>query len=100
MPGLPVDPRSRRAFIDYTITIPVPGNYQIDLMSGNASAYDPYLYLLQNGVELGSDDDGGGYPNSRITRFLAPGVYVIRVSTFRRGQIPAPAAFTLSVMRR
>ncbi len=99
MPGLPVDPSSGRAFIDYTLSISAPGTYQIDLMSGNSSAYDPYLYLLQGGMEIDRNDDGGGYPNARVTRFLGPGVYTVRVSSFRSGAI-GPAAFTLQVLRR
>lgn len=98
-PTFPVDPRSRRPYIDYMLTVAVPGTYQIDLMSPSSSAYDPYLYLLQGGVQIATNDDGGGYPNSRITRYLAPGVYQVRVSSFRSGPI-GPVGFTLQVMRR
>jgi hypothetical protein len=96
-PGLPVDGEDR-AYIDYTLNVAAPGNYTINLVSPNSAAYDPFLRLLQNGVELEHDDDSGGYPNSRITRQLAPGNYTVRVTSFRRGQIDAPAAFTLTVV--
>ena len=100
LPGLPIDPATSRAYIDYALPVAVPGTYQIDLMSPNSSAYDPYLYLYQYGAQLDANDDGGGYPNSRITRFLNPGLYTVRVSTFRTGPVPMPAAFTLAIMRR
>lgn len=96
-PGLPVDGENR-AYIDYTLNIASPGNYTISLISANSSAYDPYLRLMQNGAEIEHDDDGGGYPNSRISRMLAPGTYTVRVTSFRRGQIQAPAPFTLTVV--
>lgn len=99
MPGLPMDPSHGRPYIDYTLSIPMPGTYQIDMVSASSSALDPYLYLLQNGVQLETNDDGGGYPNARITRFLAPGVYTVRAASFRRGHV-GPAPFTVSVQRR
>jgi hypothetical protein len=83
--------------MDYVLNVNAPGTYTVDLVSSSASVYDPYLVLIQNGMEVESNDDGGGYPNSRISRFLGPGTYVVRVSSFRRGQLPAPASFTLSV---
>lgn len=94
-PGMPATPEGR-PYIDYSLTIAAPGNYQIDLVSPDPSAYDPYLYLMMGGAEMQHDDDGGGYPNSRITAQLVPGTYVVRVSSFRTN-IPAPAAFTLTV---
>ena len=94
--GLPVEPDSGRAYMDYVFNVAAPGNYTITLISPNSSAYDPYLRLMQNGVELEHDDDGAGYPNSRISRQLMPGSYMIRVTSFRRGQIAAPAPFTLT----
>lgn len=97
-PQFPIEPGSGRAYRDFTLTVSVPGTYQIDLTSANASTYDPYLRLLTgNGHEIASDDDGGGYPNSRITRHLRPGVYLLRVSSFRRGPISNPTRFNVSV---
>ena len=81
----------------FDLVCTTPGTYVINLVSPNSSAYDPYLRLLQNGAEIEHDDDGGGYPNSRITRMLAPGTYQVRVTSFRRGQIAAPAPFSLTV---
>ena len=97
MPGIPLEPDSGRAYMDYTLSIGMPGVYTITLISPDSSAYDPYVRLMQNGMELEHDDDGAGYPNSRIMRQLMPGTYVVRVTSFRRGQIPAPAPFTLTV---
>lgn len=97
-PGLPLDPGTNRAYVDYVMTVTVPGQYQIDLVSSDASAYDPYLYLFQNGVQIATND-GGGYPNSRVSRFFSPGIYVVRVSSFRRGSV-GPAPFTLTASRR
>jgi hypothetical protein len=97
-PGLPVD-GDNRAYMDYSLTLAAPATYTITLMSPSSAAYDPYLRLMQNGVELEHDDDGAGYPNSRISRFLAPGTYTVRVTSFRRGQVAAPAAFTLMAIQ-
>jgi len=100
LPSFPVNPVDSRPYMDYTINIQYPGNYQIDLFSANASGYDPYLVLLQYGTEIDRNDDGGGYPNSRISRFLGPGVYTVRVSSFRHGPISIPTAFTLTTVQR
>ncbi len=93
-PGMMSSPEGR-PYIDYLLTITTAGTYQIDLVSPDSSAYDPYLYLLLYGAEVASDDDGGGYPNARISQMLQPGTYTVRVSSFRTS-IPAPAAFTLT----
>jgi hypothetical protein len=95
-PGLPVDPDGR-PYLDYALNVAAPGQYTITLTSPNGLAYDPYLHLLQNGVVLQSNDDGGGYPNAQIAQQLMPGTYTVRVSSFTRSQIAQPAPFTLSV---
>ena len=95
-PGLPVNSDSR-PYINYTLNVASPGTYTMTLISSNSTAYDPYLYLLQNGMTLDRNDDGAGYPNSRITRMLMPGVYTVQVSSFRR-TINTPATFTLTVV--
>jgi hypothetical protein len=95
-PGLPVD-ADGRPYLDYTLNVAAPGQYTITLSSPNAMAYDPYLHLLQNGAVLQSNDDGGGYPNAQIATQLLPGTYTVRVSSFTRSQIAAPAPFTLTV---
>jgi hypothetical protein len=95
-PGLPVD-GSGRPYVDYNVQINAPGQYRIDLTSSNASLYDPLLELRQGGAVLARDDDGGGYPNSRVTISLNPGSYVVRASSFRAGQVPAPVGYTLTI---
>jgi hypothetical protein len=95
-PGLPVDAEGR-PYLDYTLNVAAPAQYTITLSSPNGLAYDPYLHLMQNGVVMQSDDDGGGYPNAQIATQLAPGTYTVRVSSFSRNQIAQPAPFTLVV---
>jgi hypothetical protein len=96
-PGMPRDPtNANKPYIDYVLTVTAPGTYQIDLVSANTTAYDPLLRLMQGPTEVARDDDGGGYPNSRIQRALQPGTYTVRVTSFREN-IPAPAPFTLTV---
>jgi hypothetical protein len=96
MPGLPADVNGR-PYIDYSFNVAMPGMFTITLMSADSSGYDPYLYLLQNGMEIDHDDDGAGYPNSRITRSLSPGSYTIRVSSFRQS-VTNTTPFTLTVI--
>jgi len=95
-PMLPID-SSGKPFIDYQFVVQVPGTYQIDLRSSNTSAYDPYLVLMQNGRRIASNDDGGGNLQSRISRFLNPGYYTVRVTRFGTGPVMIPTTFTLSV---
>jgi hypothetical protein len=95
-PGLPVDAEGR-PYLDYTLNVAAPGQYTIALTSPNGLAYDPYLHLMQNGMVIQSDDDGGGYPNAQIATQLVPGTYTIRVSSFSRNQIAQPAPFMLLV---
>ena len=66
---------------------------QIDMTS---SAFDAYLYLLnQNGQELTHDDDGGGNLNARIVLQLPyTGMYQIQANTLASGQF---GAFTLQL---
>lgn len=95
-PILPID-SSGKPFMDYQFSVQVPGTYQIDLRSGNTNAYDPYLVLIQNGRRIASNDDGGGSLQSRISRFLNPGYYTIRVTRFGTGPVMIPTSFSLSV---
>jgi hypothetical protein len=95
-PSLPID-ASGKPYMDYQFVVSVPGTYQIDLMSTNTSYYDPYLTLMQNGMTIASNDDGAGALNSRISQFLAPGQYTVRVTRFGTGPISIPVAFSLSV---
>jgi hypothetical protein len=65
-------------YLDYALTIDEPRMVVIDLQS---SDFDAFLYLLQGGSELDRNDDSNGL-NSQITRFLEPGTYTVRVSSF------------------
>ena len=94
-PGLPVNGESR-PYMDFSLNIRSNGTYIITLNSASSRDYDPYLYLLSGGVEIARDDDGGGYPHSRIARRLSPGTYTVRVSSFRR-TIDVATPFTLTV---
>lgn len=64
--------------IDYTLRIDEPRMVVIDLESAD---FDAFLYLLQGDMELDRNDDSNGL-NSQITRFLEPGTYTVRVSSF------------------
>lgn len=65
-------------YVDYTLTIAEHRMVVIDLES---SDFDAYLYLLRGGMVLDRNDDSDGL-NSQITRFLEPGTYTVRVSSF------------------
>ena len=96
-PGLPTD-ATGKPYVDYTLTVTAPGNYQFDLISSNTSAYDPYIRLLQGTNEIASDDDGGDAPlQSRLTHMLQPGTYTVRVTKFGSTQVSQPTPFTLTV---
>jgi serine/threonine protein kinase len=69
--------------------------YEIDLISPNSKALDPYL-VLQDGQRqtLAQDDDSGGNRNARIIfRAPADGVYRLRATSFGLGR----GSFTLTV---
>jgi hypothetical protein len=79
----------------YPINMTAGKTYQIDMIS---VAVDSYLRLEDNnGVQLAFDDDGGGFPNARIT-FVCPrtDAYRIICTTFNGGQGP----FTMTVQER
>ena len=78
-------------FVDYTLRITERRSVTIDLQS---SVFDTYLYLLREGTEVQRDDDGGSGLNSRLSTYLQPGNYTVRVGSFAdRGSGP----FTLVV---
>jgi hypothetical protein len=97
IPALPLDLTNSRPYIDYTLTISLPGLYTIDLVSSNPGTYDPYLRLISGGRQLASNDNGGGSNSARISQILMPGTYTVRVTSARRGAIPVPTPFTLRV---
>ncbi len=96
-PGLPMD-GTGKPFVDYHLYVSSPGSYQIDLFSTNTSVYDPYLILMQNGVQIERNDDGAGGLNSRIVRYLQPGMYIVRVTRFGSGPVQVAVPFTISVV--
>ncbi len=78
-------------FVDYSLRLTERRSVTIDLQS---SVFDTYLYLLRDGVEVDRDDDGGSGLNSRLSAYLQPGNYTVRVGSFaNRGSGP----FTLIV---
>ena len=97
IPGLPIEPRSSRPYIDYVVNIQLPGLYRIDCVSSNGGTFDPYVRLFRGGRQIAANNNGGGGVNARIQTILIPGRYVIRVSTLRQGAIPIPTPFTLRV---
>lgn len=61
----------------YDFTMPKSGFVMIDLMKDNSNL-DAYLWLYNSaGLELASDDDGGGNLNSRLLKKLEAGSYKI-----------------------
>jgi hypothetical protein len=97
--NLPLD-HDHKPYIDYSVNITSAGRYTIELDSANINVYDPYIILLHNGSEVGSDDDGGKGPlQSRLTIELQPGTYTIRVTRFGGGQLQSATQFELSLSR-
>lgn len=79
----------------FVLEIATPQQVRIDHMRGDDRNIDPYLILNdQYGNEIESDDDGGDGFNSRITRFLQPGRYLITARDFGSND---SGAFRLSV---
>lgn len=97
IPDLPIGP-SGHPYVDYEMSISLPGIYRIECVSSNARTFDPYLQLFLNGQQVATNDNGGGNLNARIRTPLVPGRYTVRVSTLRRGVIPMPTPFTLRVV--
>jgi len=90
--GLPVTgvlPMGQR--LDYPLHVDQRGVVNI---AATSTDFDTFLYLLVNGAEVGRDDDGAGGLNSRISLFLEPGDYVVRVGSF---QDAGGGRFTLTV---
>lgn len=76
----------------YRLTVPAARTLQIDLTS---SQVDAYLILYSaDGTSLASDDDGGGGTNSRITRSLSAGTYLVAANSFGAGEV---GSYRLSV---
>ncbi len=80
----------------YSFNMPQGGLVRVDLVSENG---DPVLSLasLEGGV-ISANDDGGGYRNSRIEKYLEAGIYFIEATTYlERDYQPLQADFTLTV---
>lgn len=71
-------------FQNHNVTLLQGKTYIIGMVTTNPGTLDPFLRLYNaEGKELAHDDDGGGYPNARIT-FAAPatGVYQIHARSY------------------
>ena len=80
----------------YSFNMSQGGLVRIDLVSDNG---DPVLSLasLEGGV-VSANDDGGGYRNSRIEKYLEAGIYFIEATTYlERDFQPLQADFALTV---
>jgi hypothetical protein len=66
--------------LDYPLRVEQRGMTTITVSS---SDFDTYLYLIVNGGEMAHDDDGGGGLNSRLSLFLEPGDYTVRVGSYQ-----------------
>jgi hypothetical protein len=85
----------------YTVRFLAGKTYQIDMVSneGNPAILDPYLRLEDpKGAQVAADDDGGGFPNARITYAVQDGgQYTIVCTTFGPNQT---GRYTLTVQER
>ena len=90
-------PPSATFFNDVTITNDASYMYRIQVLdtTGESSDFDAFLYLLQGGMELDRNHDSYGH-NSQITRFLEPGTYTVRVSSFIRPGVNAASQLSLA----
>ena len=80
----------------YLFDMPQGGRVRIDLMSENG---DPVLSLVSTSAGLiAANDDGGERRNSRIERYLEPGIYLVEATTYlERDYQPLMADFTLVI---
>lgn len=80
----------------YLFNLDQAARVRIDLMSESG---DPVLSLVSNTDGLiAANDDGGELRNSRIDRYLAPGIYMLEATTYlERDYQPLMADFTLVV---
>ena len=68
------------AAADIQLTIQRAGQYTIVAEAVGDS--DPKMALIFNGASLEDDDDSGGGKNSKITRELSAGTYIVRVMNY------------------
>ena len=80
--------RSGRYAKFYSFTL--EHQHEVDIVLDAPTSRDPYMYLLEgegtSGSVIEKDDDGAGYPDSRITRVLSPSTYTIEATTNRSGR--------------
>ena len=79
--------------LDYPLIVDQRSMVTVSLQS---AYFDTYLYVLRNGVPIGSDDDGGNGLNSRLSLWLEPGQYTVRVASFQNS---GGGQFILHVIR-
>jgi hypothetical protein len=89
----PIHPQTQSPFKTYKVNLTAGKIYTIDLIS-NEPGQDPYLFLTDSaGKVLAQDDDGGGFPNARITYMPdKTGEYRVIATTITRSR----GAFTLT----
>jgi hypothetical protein len=76
----------------YKLTLAATTSVTIDLKS---RVFDAYLYLLSSsGTVITSDDQSGGNNNARIVQTLAPGSYLIEVTSWTNSAL---GDYTLSI---
>lgn len=94
----PKDQTQNSYFKQYTFKMKAGSTYTLDLISSDKSGkkLDPYMKLENpEGKEIAHDDDGGGFPHSRIVyKALKDGDYRIIATTFEPGQI---GSYTLKI---
>jgi hypothetical protein len=62
----------------YTFYVPSSQTITIEFFRTDGSRLDPYIVLQDSfGNQIATDDDGAGFPNSRLVRFLNSGSYRI-----------------------
>ncbi len=79
----------------YRLTVPRTQWVQIDMIRHESADIDPYLSLADaNGTVIRTDDDGGGYPNSRMVLELTAGTYQLTARDYGDW---SSGGFTISV---
>jgi hypothetical protein len=94
-PGDTVQGEINNSTAEYTFTAKAGETVVISLNS-NTDGYDPVIELYDtSGTQVGRDDDGGGFPNSRLVfTAAADGTYTITVTSFLG---TGTGAYTLSL---
>ncbi|HZZ82255.1 MAG TPA: PPC domain-containing protein [Gemmataceae bacterium] len=81
----------------YVLKMKAGQTYIIDMVRQGNSNLDPYLYIENAKLNvLASDDDGGGFPNARIT-FRAPEDGTYRIIASALSDASATGEFVLTV---